>query len=199
MGVNASIEGSNPSFSASGTERCPSGLRSATGNRVRAERCVAGSNPALSALARGKPCFPREPLLALDEAVGCSAPARARSRLRARRVLAQVGDGIGPHFTASTVWDMSWGQTRRHGWTRQSAETARGRFDDTRVSCDPSVSLKSAFRKLRGTPVVPLRASRLCPRTQRGRDKSLRRRLRSSAPPPLARDCREARRARVRV
>src|ERR1700704_4906998 len=30
------------------TERCPSGLRSATGNRVRAERCVAGSNPALS-------------------------------------------------------------------------------------------------------------------------------------------------------
>src|SRR5881398_1159706 len=48
MGVNASIEGSNPSFSASRTERCPSGLRSATGNRVRAERCVAGSNPALS-------------------------------------------------------------------------------------------------------------------------------------------------------
>jgi hypothetical protein len=32
----------------SGLERCPSGLRSATGNRVRAERCVAGSNPALS-------------------------------------------------------------------------------------------------------------------------------------------------------
>src|SRR6476620_4181351 len=32
------------------TERCTSGLRSATGNRVRAERCVAGSNPALSAL-----------------------------------------------------------------------------------------------------------------------------------------------------
>ncbi len=31
------------------SERCPSGLRSATGNRVRAERCVAGSNPALSA------------------------------------------------------------------------------------------------------------------------------------------------------
>src|SRR5438874_2759536 len=42
------------------TERCPSGLRSATGNRVRAERCVAGSNPALSALAWGKPCFPHE-------------------------------------------------------------------------------------------------------------------------------------------
>src|SRR5438093_5104736 len=35
------------------TERCPSGLRSATGNRVRAERCVAGSNPALSALVSG--------------------------------------------------------------------------------------------------------------------------------------------------
>src|SRR5438094_41557 len=31
------------------TERCPSGLRSATGNRVRAERCVEGSNPSLSA------------------------------------------------------------------------------------------------------------------------------------------------------
>src|SRR5438552_12821674 len=35
------------------TERCPSGLRSATGNRVRAERCVAGSNPALSVLFLG--------------------------------------------------------------------------------------------------------------------------------------------------
>src|SRR5215207_2575743 len=32
------------------SERCPSGLRSATGNRVRAERSVAGSNPALSAV-----------------------------------------------------------------------------------------------------------------------------------------------------
>ena len=32
------------------TERCPSGLRSATGNRVRVARRVAGSNPALSAL-----------------------------------------------------------------------------------------------------------------------------------------------------
>ena len=31
------------------TERCPSGRRSATGNRVSAERCFAGSNPALSA------------------------------------------------------------------------------------------------------------------------------------------------------
>src|SRR5438132_14347956 len=49
MGLNGSIEGSNPSFSVPATERCPSGLRSATGNRVRAERCVAGSNPALSA------------------------------------------------------------------------------------------------------------------------------------------------------
>jgi hypothetical protein len=49
------------------TERCPSGLRSATGNRVGAERCLAGSNPALSAFrfaalaSRGKPCFPRGP------------------------------------------------------------------------------------------------------------------------------------------
>src|SRR6266545_6904075 len=47
-------------------ERCPSGLRSATGNRVRAERCVAGSNPALSALFRdgflgGTSRFPRTP------------------------------------------------------------------------------------------------------------------------------------------
>ena len=31
------------------SERCPSGLRSATGNRVRVERCVEGSNPSLSA------------------------------------------------------------------------------------------------------------------------------------------------------
>ena len=30
------------------SERCPSGRRSATGNRVRGESCVAGSNPALS-------------------------------------------------------------------------------------------------------------------------------------------------------
>src|SRR6266536_492075 len=36
-----------------GPERCPSGLRSATGNRVRAERSVAGSNPALSARGPG--------------------------------------------------------------------------------------------------------------------------------------------------
>ena len=35
------------------SERCPSGLRSATGNRVRGESCVAGSNPALSVLKRG--------------------------------------------------------------------------------------------------------------------------------------------------
>src|SRR5436309_16063728 len=44
------------------TERCPSGLRSATGNRVRAERCVAGSNPALSALVWGtEPTVPHGP------------------------------------------------------------------------------------------------------------------------------------------
>ena len=36
-------------------ERCPSGLRSATGNRVPAERWVAGSNPALSACESGAP------------------------------------------------------------------------------------------------------------------------------------------------
>src|SRR5712691_5755887 len=54
-----SDEGSNPSPSASAQplgwerkERCPSGLRSATGNRVGAERCLAGSNPALSAPTR---------------------------------------------------------------------------------------------------------------------------------------------------
>src|SRR6476661_2393542 len=50
------------------TERCPSGLRSATGNRVRAERCVAGSNPALSALLSLAPPRPqaREGDLVLD-------------------------------------------------------------------------------------------------------------------------------------
>ena len=42
-------------------ERCPSSRRSATGNRVRVERRVAGSNPALSA-------------------DGCSRPSRRRSR-----------------------------------------------------------------------------------------------------------------------
>src|SRR5919199_5589764 len=48
----SSDEGSNPSPSAEPPrreERCPSGLRSATGNRVRGESSVAGSNPALSA------------------------------------------------------------------------------------------------------------------------------------------------------
>ena len=35
-------------------ERCPSGRRSATGNRVRVERRVAGSNPALSVIAQGR-------------------------------------------------------------------------------------------------------------------------------------------------
>ena len=34
------------------TEGCPSGLRSATGNRVCAERCIEGSNPSPSALSR---------------------------------------------------------------------------------------------------------------------------------------------------
>src|SRR2546429_6736489 len=43
------------------TERCPSGLRSATGNRVRAERCVAGSNPALSVQRGGGRGFPPPP------------------------------------------------------------------------------------------------------------------------------------------
>src|SRR6266480_7929519 len=47
-----------PGYSAPGPERCPSGLRSATGNRVRAERSVAGSNPALSASVEGPPCGP---------------------------------------------------------------------------------------------------------------------------------------------
>lgn len=36
-------------------ERCPSGRRSATGNRVGAERCLEGSNPSLSAQ-RGESC-----------------------------------------------------------------------------------------------------------------------------------------------
>ena len=43
------------------SERCPSGLRSATGNRVRGESCVAGSNPALS-VRKG----PRRALFSLD-------------------------------------------------------------------------------------------------------------------------------------
>src|SRR5438552_8148597 len=47
------------------TERCPSGLRSATGNRVRAERSVAGSNPALSASCEGPRRGP-SPLRDLD-------------------------------------------------------------------------------------------------------------------------------------
>ena len=45
------------------TERCPSGLRSATGNRVRAERCVAGSNPALSVTRGGNHVSPTSPFL----------------------------------------------------------------------------------------------------------------------------------------
>src|SRR5207253_6701816 len=45
-------------YSAKPRERCPSGLRSATGNRVRAERCVAGSNPALSAQHGGNQVSP---------------------------------------------------------------------------------------------------------------------------------------------
>jgi hypothetical protein len=35
-------------------ERCPSGLRSTLGKRVCAERCTAGSNPALSAIHEAK-------------------------------------------------------------------------------------------------------------------------------------------------
>src|ERR687887_619959 len=48
------------------SERCPSGLRSATGNRVRAERCVAGSNPALSAEFEPGPPSGVRPLSDLD-------------------------------------------------------------------------------------------------------------------------------------
>jgi hypothetical protein len=41
-------------------EGCPSGLRSATGNRVCAERCIEGSNPSPSASeARRRPAAPR--------------------------------------------------------------------------------------------------------------------------------------------
>ena len=47
-----------PVYARARPERCPSGLRSATGNRVRAERCVAGSNPALSVTVGGHPSFP---------------------------------------------------------------------------------------------------------------------------------------------
>src|SRR5205085_1363659 len=49
---------SRPGYSAPGPERCPSGLRSATGNRVWAERSIAGSNPALSASVEGPPRGP---------------------------------------------------------------------------------------------------------------------------------------------
>jgi hypothetical protein len=44
----------NGSFRDKRTERCPSGLRSATGNRVCAERCIEGSNPSLSAPAKAR-------------------------------------------------------------------------------------------------------------------------------------------------
>ena len=61
-------------------ERCPSGRRSATGNRVRVERRVAGSNPALSAaVARAR----------LERAgfsiLPATCPACARTSLRERR------------------------------------------------------------------------------------------------------------------
>src|SRR5438270_5606410 len=48
------------------SERCPSGLRSATGNRVPAERWVAGSNPALSASPAGEAPPPPRSLRDLD-------------------------------------------------------------------------------------------------------------------------------------
>src|SRR3982751_4588798 len=44
-----------PRYHPAPRERCPSGLRSATGNPVRAERCVAGSNPALSVFCAAPP------------------------------------------------------------------------------------------------------------------------------------------------
>src|SRR5580765_78979 len=64
------------------TERCPSGLRSATGNRVRAERCVAGSNPALSVTRGGTHVSPTIPLLRVRrrcERYGVSAVTPPRS------------------------------------------------------------------------------------------------------------------------
>ncbi len=52
-----------PALVLSLSERCPSGLRSATGNRVRGESCVAGSNPALSVRRGGTHGSPTNPLL----------------------------------------------------------------------------------------------------------------------------------------
>ena len=60
-------------------ERCPSGRRSATGNRVRVERRVAGSNPALS--------------------VGCARSGFAESRSRSRK-LPEVSLRSGAHLPA---------------------------------------------------------------------------------------------------
>ena len=54
--------GSREAATLPASERCPSGLRSATGNRVRAERCVEGSNPSLSVRLAGERPFSREPL-----------------------------------------------------------------------------------------------------------------------------------------
>ena len=61
----AAVEGSRRSFAdrrpdaanlRSRAEGCPSGLRSATGNRVCAERCIEGSNPSPSASSKARPC-----------------------------------------------------------------------------------------------------------------------------------------------
>src|SRR5947209_7653412 len=81
-GFARAAESTRGRYSRAVPERCPSGLRSATGNRVRAERCVAGSNPALSAPGRARfrdrhrpvPVPTTVPLLALPER-DCVVPA----------------------------------------------------------------------------------------------------------------------------
>ena len=64
-------------------ERCPSGLRSATGNRVRAERCVAGSNPALSVVRGGNCVSPTS--LFLERRRGCERYASRTGAIDERR------------------------------------------------------------------------------------------------------------------
>src|SRR5438874_2730616 len=77
-GVARAAADSRPGYSACGPERCRGGLGSATGNRVRAERSVAGSNPALSASGEGPRGGP-SPLrdLDLDVHPGLLVPRRA--------------------------------------------------------------------------------------------------------------------------
>jgi hypothetical protein len=119
-------------------ERCPSGLRSATGNRVRAERCVAGSNPALSADGGPAPERTGPPLLAtqsfpMSAECTCDRVSFLTVSLRARRRSSEACIQVRSRSPSATCCGAgsrgsgSWRPDRRGPSSAVRARCRRGR------------------------------------------------------------------------